>query len=224
MSEPDRPTVILGQNCRIDEPSILGRTWQEWKEPLRIGDHAIVRPYAVIYTDTVIGDRFQCGYFVLVRAECKVGNRVTLMSRVTLEGRVEIGNATKIMAHCYLPSRTRIGNSVFMGPGVTVLNDRYPYRLPPEEAVVKGPTIEDHVMIGGGSTLFPGITIGEGAFIGGGSVVNKDVPAWTMAYGNPARYYPLPERLSKGNHRAFTHPQTDLWGPRQDLTWMEELD
>jgi acetyltransferase-like isoleucine patch superfamily enzyme len=37
-----------------------------------------------------------------------------------------------------------------------------------------------------GSTIMPGVTIGEGAIIGAGSLVTKDVPAWTIAVGNPA--------------------------------------
>src|SRR5262245_44628450 len=105
-SEPleSRPTVQLGINSRIDSSAVVGKTYEGWKAPLVIGDHAIIREYSIVYCDTVIGDRFQCGYFCLVRAECKLGDRVTLMSRVTLEGRVSIGSGTKIMAHVYIPS------------------------------------------------------------------------------------------------------------------------
>ncbi|MEO7652803.1 MAG: N-acetyltransferase, partial [Bryobacteraceae bacterium] len=156
----ENTTLILGDNCHVEEPAMLGRTYLNWREPLRIGDHAIIRPYAVIYCDTTIGEHFQCGYFCVIRAECKLADRVTLMSRVTLEGRVEIGEATKIMAHVYLPSKTKIGSRVFIGPGVTVLNDRYPFHRERSQTVVQGPTIEDSVMVGGGCTLFPGIRIG----------------------------------------------------------------
>ncbi|MCE5310208.1 MAG: hypothetical protein LLG20_21445 [Acidobacteriales bacterium] len=212
----------IGEGCRIEDPALIGRTYEDWKQPLRLGSHAIIRPYAVIYCDTVIGNHFQCGYFCVIRAECSLADRVTLMSRVTLEGRVQIGSGTKIMAHVYIPSRTRIGERVFVGPGVTFLNDRYPLRRKPGEAVVQGPTIEDDVTIGGGCTIFPGITIGKGAFIGGGAVVTKDVPPWTLAHGVPAKHFPLPEDLQCGNRPEFMYPQTDLWGPHQDPTWTLE--
>lgn len=198
----------IGKACKIEEPAMLGRCYEGWKSPLLIGDHAIIRPYAVIYCDTVIGNRFQCGYFCLIRAECKLADRVTLMSRVTLEGRVEIGTGTMIMAHVYIPSRTRLGSQVFVGPGVTFLNDRYPFRRDLEKVVVQGATLEDHVTIGGGCTIFPGVTIGKGAFIGGGSIVNKDVPPWTLAYGVPARHHAMDEEMRKGNRPEFMFPKS----------------
>src|SRR5579863_1606104 len=142
MSE-ERASLDLGQNCRIEEPAIVGRRYDGWQAPLVIGDHAIIRPYAVIYCDTQIGRHFQCGYFCIIRAQCRLADRVTLMSRVTLEGKVEIGTGTKIMAHVYIPSRTRLGSMVFVGPGVNFLNDRYPIRRKAEDMVVKGAIIED---------------------------------------------------------------------------------
>ncbi len=76
-------------------------------------------------------------------------------------------------------SRTWFGNNVFVGPGVTFLNDKLPGRLR-EMPMPQGARIEDNVMIGGGCTILPGITIGERSFIAAGSVVTKDVPpgAW----------------------------------------------
>lgn len=85
--------------------------------------------------------------------------------------------------------------------------------------VVQGATVEDNVSIGGGCTILPGITIGEGAFIGGGSVVTKDVPPWTVAYGVPARHYDMPADLRSGNRPEFMFPQLDLWGPHDDPSW-----
>ena len=198
---------------------MLGRTYEGWQSPLVLGDSAIVRPYAVIYCDNVIGDHFQCGYFLVLRAACRIADRVTLMSRVTIEGRVEIGTGTKIMTHVYIPTRTRIGSRVFIGPGTNFLNDRHPIRKPREEMIVEGPTLEDNVSVGGGCTIFPGITIGEGSLIGGGSVVTKDVPAWTLAYGVPARHYEMPADLRAGNRPEFMFPQLDVWGPHQDRSW-----
>ncbi len=59
--------------------------------------------------------------------------------------------------------------------------------------------MEDDVTVGSNATLMPGITVGEGAFIAGGAVVTKDVPAWTLAKGNPATFEELPESLKKPN-------------------------
>jgi acetyltransferase-like isoleucine patch superfamily enzyme len=219
---PDVLAAEIGENCLIEEYVLLGRKYEGWKSPLLLGHSAIVRPYAVIYCDTMIGHHFQCGYYVLIRAQCRLADRVTLMSRVTLEGKIEIGTGTKIMAHVYIPSRTQIGSMVFVGPGVNFLNDRYPIRRRAEDMVVKGAIIEDNVSIGGGCTIFPGITIGEGALIGGGSVVTKDVPPWTVAYGVPARHHEMPQDLRGGNRPEFMFPQLDMWGPHRDPSWSPE--
>lgn len=196
----------------------LGYRYPGDSRPLRIGDYAIIRSGTVIYANTTIGHRFQCGHHVLIRAEVVIGDRCVVHHKCTLEGRIRIGDGVKIMAHVYIPSATVIGGMVFIGPGTTFLNDKYPMR---RAAPVEGARIEDHVTIGGGATICPGVAIGRNAFIGAGSLVNKDVPPNTLAYGVPARHFPLPEGLGDGNRPELLLPQTDLWGAQRDDSWRE---
>lgn len=197
---------------------MLGYRYPGDSRPLRIGDYAIIRSGTVIYANTTIGERFQCGHHVLIRAEVIIGDRCVVHHKATLEGRIRIGDGVKIMAHVYVPSGTVIGSMVFIGPGTTFLNDKYPMR---RAAPVEGARIEDHVTIGGGATILPGVRIGRNAFVGAGSVVSKDVPPDTLAYGVPARNYPLPDVLSGGNLPELLLPQTDLWGAQSDDSWKE---
>ncbi len=215
---PHGPWYEIGQHGQIDEGVVLGYRYPGDSLPLRIGDYAIIRSGTVIYANTAIGHRFQCGHHVVIRAEVTVGDRCVVHHHCTLEGRIRIGNGVKIMAHVYLPSTTRLGNMIFIGPGTTFLNDKYPMRV---AAPVSGPQIEDHVTIGGGVTICPGVTIGRNAFVGAGSLVNKDVPPDTLAYGVPARHLPLPEAISRGNLPELLLPQTDLWGAQRDDSWRE---
>lgn len=209
----------LGENAEIDDDVVLGYSYQPDCAPLRIGKQAIVRSGSIIYANTTIGDRFQCGHQVLIRAEVTIGDRCVVHHKCTLEGRLRIGNGVKIMAHVYLPSTTEIGDMVFIGPGTTFMNDTYPMR---RAAPVCGPRIEDHVSIGGGVSVCPEVTIGQNSVIGAGSVVTKDVPPNTLAYGVPARHYPLPENLSHGNLPELQLPQTDLFGHQSDESWRDE--
>ncbi len=84
----------------------------------------------------------------------------------------------------------RIGNDVLIAPNVQILAASHP--LDPEERKSgkecgKPVTIGNNVWIGAGVIICPGVTVGDNAIIGAGSVVVKDVPANTVAAGNPCR-------------------------------------
>ncbi len=219
MPLPSEPFHEIGAHAQVDADVILGYRFPGDSQPTRIGDHAIIRSGTIIYADTVIGHRFQCGHQVLIRGEVTIGNRCVVHHKCTLEGRLRIGDGVKIMAHVYLPSTTVIGSMVFIGPGTTFLNDKLPMR---RAAPVEGAHIEDGVTIGGGVTICPGVTIGRNSFIGAGSLVNQDVPPDTLAYGVPARHRPLPESISRGNLPELLLPQTDLFGSHHDDSWQSE--
>jgi acetyltransferase-like isoleucine patch superfamily enzyme len=208
----------IGAHAQIDPGVTLGYRYPGDSLPTRIGEHAIIRSGSIIYANTTIGHRFQCGHQVLIRGEVTIGDRCVVHHKCTLEGRLRIGNGVKIMAHVYVPSRTIIGDFVFIGPGTTFLNARLPMR----EGTVQGPTIEDHVCIGGGVTLCPGVRIGRGSFIAAGAVVSRDVPPGMLAMGVPARYQPLPPSIPPENLLEQLLPQTDLFGAQQDDSWQTE--
>lgn len=219
MNTDEMRNCELGEEAEIQPNVMLGYRYHGWKEPLKIGKKARIHSGTVIYADTVIGERFTCGHNVTIRAECQIGDRVVILHGITLEGRLKIGKGVKIMSHVYIPSATVIGDMVFVGPGVNFLNAMFPMRA----AGVKGPTIGNHVVIGGGVTLAPGISIGDNSFIGAGATVLQDVPPNSMAYGVPAKVQPLPEKFGKGNDPRQIFTGLDLWDNRpDDGTWIEE--
>ena len=84
----------------------------------------------------------------------------------------------------------RIGNHVMIGPHTLITTVSHPLSAKERRnyyAWAKPVTIGDDVWIGGNVTILPGVTIGEGAVIGAGSVVTHDIPANSIAAGNPAR-------------------------------------
>lgn len=114
---------------------------------------------------------------------------------------IRFGNEVIVNMNCtFLDNgRITIGNKVMIAPDVRIytathsthLAERMPPRTHPGESLCKTiarpVTISDGVWIGGGSVILPGVTIGENSVIGAGSVVVKDIPADSIAVGNPCR-------------------------------------
>ena len=80
-----------------------------------------------------------------------------------------------------------IGDHVVFGPNVTIFAAGHDPQTIELKDTYGRVTIENDVWIGGNSTILQGVTIHEGAVIGAGSVVSKDVPAWTISGGVPAK-------------------------------------
>lgn len=136
---------------------------------------------------------------------CRIGNECKIGAFVEIQKGVEIGERCKISSHTFICEGVRIEAEVFVGHGVTFINDRYPRAtsdngLPQTEAdwEMQQTVVRRGASIGSGATIMGGITIGENAIVGAGSVVTKDVPANTIVAGNPARFLKMgtPRRQS----------------------------
>ena len=174
--------AIMGEGPLVGPDVMVGFRYHSECGPAHIGKHCILRKGTIIYGDVTIGDHFQSCDYAVIRAMVKIGDYCALYNQSTIEGIVRLGDEVRIMSHTYMPSRTWIGNHVFIGPSVTFISGRFPGRSDPM-LTPRGPTIEDDVMIGGGVTILPGITIGERSFIAAGAVVTRDVPPRSFVIG-----------------------------------------
>lgn len=110
-------------------------------------------------------------------------------------GRIEIGDNVGASSTClWCVNQITIGNHVKFGAGSVVLdNDAhsldYTIRREPQIDIASSAPvcIEDDVLVGAGSIILKGVTIGERSIIGAGSVVTKDIPADCIAAGNPCK-------------------------------------
>lgn len=114
---------------------------------------------------------------------------------------VHLGAQSFVNVNCvFLDSaEIRIGENVLIGPGVQLLTVTHPLRVDerivaPSDAGVapyrthaRPITIGDGAWIGAGSIVLPGVTIGEGTTIGAMSLVTADIPANSLAFGQPCR-------------------------------------
>jgi acetyltransferase-like isoleucine patch superfamily enzyme len=132
-------------------------------EKVEFGEDVVIWNYVVIGDKTRIGDETCVGSF------CDIGKDVV------------IGKNCNIQAHVTISNGCKIGNNVFIAPNSSLLNDRYPV-----SSKLTPPIVRYHVVIGGGTTILPGVTINEDSAVAAGSVVTKDVPKRVVVKGVPA--------------------------------------
>jgi acetyltransferase-like isoleucine patch superfamily enzyme len=125
---------------------------------------------------------------------CEIGDETKIGTFVEIQKGATIGSRCKISSHTFVCEGVTIESEVFVGHGVTFINDRNPMatnaagELQTEaDWECQKTVVKRGASIGSGVTVLGGITIGEMAVIGAGSVVTKDVPPHTTVVGNPAR-------------------------------------
>ena len=184
--------VELGEKTAIEDFVLLGIPPSKpaidppHQGKLIIGDHANIRSHSVIYLGNKIGSNFQTGHGVLIRENNLIGDDVSIGSHTVLERENVIGNKVRIHSNCFIPEFVEIEDSAWIAPGVTVLNILHP-PCPKFYECAKSVVIKKNAKIGSNVTIGPRITIGENSLVGCGSVVNKSIPADSVAVGNPAR-------------------------------------
>ena len=125
---------------------------------------------------------------------CEIGDDSKIGTFVEIQKGARVGQRCKVSSHTFICEGVTLEDEVFVGHGVTFINDRFP-RATNAEGALKSeadwectPTlVKRGAAIGSGATVLCGVTIGEGATVGAGSVVTHDVPDGAVVAGNPAR-------------------------------------
>lgn len=149
--------------------------------------------YLAVSDDVVLGKNVRLARFINLYG-CSIGDNTKVGAFVEVQKNARIGNNCKISSHTFICEGVVVEDNVFIGHNVTFINDLYPRAttaggdLQTEEDWACGMTlVKQGASIGSSSTLLCGVTIGEHAIIGAGSVVTRDVPAYCIVAGNPAR-------------------------------------
>jgi UDP-2-acetamido-3-amino-2,3-dideoxy-glucuronate N-acetyltransferase len=124
---------------------------------------------------------------------CEIGDESKIGTFVEIQRGARIGRRVKISSHTFICEGVQIEDQVFVGHGVTFINDKYPRattgsgELQSDRDWTVVPTVVRRgASIGSGSTILCGVEIGERAIVGAGSVVTRNVPPGAIVAGNPA--------------------------------------
>jgi acetyltransferase-like isoleucine patch superfamily enzyme len=181
--------IFLGRHCKIKHKYLL-----ELGKTIIIGDNVEIN--------------------ALSKSGIKIGNNVSIHRNTIIEctgvlneigeGLI-IGNNVGIAQNCFIQVRgmVKIGSNVMFAPGVSIFSENHQYSridIPMNEqgTIRKGVTIGDDVWLGSRCTILDGVTIGTGAIIAAGSIVNKDVPIYSIIAGVPGQI--IKKREIKNEH------------------------
>lgn len=149
--------------------------------------------FLCISADVKLGKDVRLSKFINLYG-CAIGDESRIGAFVEVQKNATIGKRCKISSHSFICEGVVIEDEVFVGHGVTFINDVYPRAVnedgqPQTEADwrVDPTTVKKGASIGSGATILCNVTIGEKAIVGAGSVVTHDVPANSIVAGNPAR-------------------------------------
>ena len=125
---------------------------------------------------------------------CEIGDETKIGAFVEIQKNASVGKRCKISSHTFICEGVAIEENVFVGHGVTFINDIYPRATTADGDPANRSRLESGAHGGEEGrfhrlrrTMLANVTIGENAIVGAGSVVTKDVPANAIVAGNPAR-------------------------------------
>lgn len=146
-----------------------------------------IHPSAIVDPGAQIGDGSRVWHFVHVCAGARIGKGVSLGQNVFVGNQVVIGDRCKIQNNVSVYDGVTLEEGVFCGPSMVFTNVYNPRSLIERKNEYRATLIKKGATLGANCTIVCGTTVGEYAFVGAGAVVNKDVPAYALMVGVPAR-------------------------------------
>lgn len=145
-----------------------------------------IHPTAEVSVKAMIGEGTKVWNQAQIREYSTIGKDCIISKNVYIDRKAIIGDRVKVQNNVSIYQGVEVEDDVFLGPSVTFTNDLYPRAFNKDWKVTKT-YVKRGASIGANATIVCGNTIGEYAMVGSGSVVTKDVPAYALVVGNPAR-------------------------------------
>lgn len=185
---------ILEKGVVLQDFVVIGKDGsQKAKRRTRIGENTRILTGAIVYNGCDIGKNCLIADYAGIRENCIIGDHTVIGRQVCVEMNTRIGKHVLIETQTHITGNMIIEDYVFIGGNVTTTNDNlmvHPRKFRPKLAAklkLVGPTIKRGARIASSACILPNVTVGEEAVVGAGAIVTRDVPAYTVVVGVPAK-------------------------------------
>jgi len=155
---------------------------------------AHVAASASVEHGAVIGDGTSIWDAVTVRRDARIGSGCVVGRGAFVDAGVIVGDNCKIQNNALLYQPARLEDGVFIGPAAVLTNDLFPRAVNPDGSLksvadweATGVVVEEGASVGASATVLGGVTVGRWSLVAAGSTVTRDVPAFALVAGSPAR-------------------------------------
>ncbi len=147
-----------------------------------------VHPSSIVDTGAKIGEGTKIWHFTHIMSDSMIGNNCNLGQNVFIASNVILGNNVKVQNNVSIYEGVICEDDVFLGPSMVFTNVVNPRSHVVRKGEYQTTYVEQGATVGANATIVCGVRIGKYAFIGAGAVVTKNVPAYALVVGNPAKH------------------------------------
>lgn len=151
-------------------------------------EHYYAHPTAVIDEGAEIGEGTKIWHFSHIMPQSKIGNHCNIGQNVVILPEAILGNNVKVQNNVSVYTGVVCEDDVFLGPSCVFTNVINPRSAVIRKHEYQKTFVKKGATIGANATIICGHSIGEFAFVAAGGVVTKDVKAYSLVAGNPARH------------------------------------
>ncbi|TXH29236.1 MAG: N-acetyltransferase [Elusimicrobia bacterium] len=148
---------------------------------------ATVHPSAIVDQGAVIGDGSRVWHFAHICAGARIGTDCSFGQNVFVGNDVTIGNNVKVQNNVSIYDAVHLEDDVFCGPSMVFTNVYNPRSAVNRKHDYRSTTVRKGATLGANCTVVCGVTVGEYAFVAAGAVITRDVRAYALMAGVPAR-------------------------------------